>query len=247
MSPIKAYTQVQKNSDALVNQIEQHADLVKRIAYHLKGRLPDSVLVDDLIQSGMIGLIEAIHKFDANQGASFETYAGIRIRGAMLDEIRKGDWTPRSVHRKAREVAEAVRAIEAETGREAKDEEVVQRLGISMQEYHAQLRDATTTQVLSIDTPDQQDLSEDQISLNESSDEASEPLSALMQGEFQASLAEAIAGLPEREQLVMSLYYDEELNLKEIGEVLGVSESRVSQIHGQALVRIRARLSEWLA
>lgn len=245
MSPIRAYTQVQQDKSSIAQKVEQHTDLVKRIAYHLKARLPDSVLVDDLIQSGMIGLIEAIQKFDATQGASFETYAGIRIRGAMLDEIRKGDWTPRSVHRKAREAAEAIRLIESETGREAKDEDVARRLGMSVQEYHAVLQDTVTTQVLSIDTPDHYDLSEGQISLEAPSSDSDGPLQDLMQSEFQTNLVDAIASLPEREQLVMSLYYEEELNLKEIGEVLGVSESRVSQIHGQALVRIRSKLTEW--
>ncbi len=117
MTPARAYAQIQKEQSSLTVNLEEYTGLVKRIAYHLKGRLPSSVQVDDLIQSGMIGLIEAVQKYDVSQGASFETYAGIRIRGAMLDEIRKGDWTPRSVHRKSREVAEAIRVIEGKTGR----------------------------------------------------------------------------------------------------------------------------------
>jgi RNA polymerase sigma factor for flagellar operon FliA len=163
----------------------------------------------------------------------------------MLDEIRKGDWTPRSVHRKSREVSEAVRIVEARTGREARDEEVAAELGVDLETYHQTLQDSVTTQVLSIDTPDNEDLSEDQLSLQDAADDA-EPMQDLMQSQFQQHLAAAIASLPEREQLVMSLYYDEELNLKEIGEVLGVSESRVCQIHGQALVRVRARLKDWI-
>jgi RNA polymerase sigma factor for flagellar operon FliA len=245
MTPARAYAQMQKQHEAPIRNIEDYMGLVKRIAYHLKGRLPSSVQVDDLIQSGMLGLIEAMQKYDAAQGASFETYAGIRIRGAMLDEIRKGDWTPRSVHRKSREVAEAVRAVEARTGREARDEEVAAELGIDLEVYHQTLQDAVTTQVLSIDTPDHEDLSEDQLSLQDAADDA-EPMQDLMRSQFQQQLANAIATLPEREQIVMSLYYDEELNLKEIGEVLGVSESRVCQIHGQALIRVRARLKDWI-
>jgi RNA polymerase sigma factor for flagellar operon FliA len=245
MTPARAYAQMQKQDETPARNIEDYMGLVKRIAYHLKGRLPSSVQVDDLIQSGMIGLLEAMQKYDAGQGASFETYAGIRIRGAMLDEIRKGDWTPRSVHRKSREVSEAIRVIEARTGREARDEEVAAELGIDLETYHQTLQDAVTTQVLSIDTPDHEDLSEDQLSLQDAADDA-EPMQDLMQSQFQQQLAGAIAGLPEREQLVMSLYYDEELNLKEIGEVLGVSESRVCQIHAQALVRVRARLKDWI-
>lgn len=245
MSQARAYAQMQKQAESPAYAIEDYMGLVKRIAYHLKGRLPSSVQVEDLVQSGMIGLIEALQKYDASQGASFETYAGIRIRGAMLDEIRKGDWTPRSVHRKAREVSEAVRVVEARTGREARDEEVAAELGVDLDAYHQTLQDTVTTQVLSIDTPDHDDLSEDQLSLQDSADDA-EPMQDLMQSQFQQHLADAIASLPEREQIVMSLYYDEELNLKEIGEVLGVSESRVCQIHAQALVRVRARMKEWI-
>lgn len=245
MTRALAYAQMQKAHEQPVRNIEDHMDLVKRIAYHLKGRLPSSVQVEDLMQAGMIGLIEAMQKYDASQGASFETYAGIRIRGAMLDEIRKGDWTPRSVHRKAREVSEAVRAVENRTGREARDEEVASEMGISMDEYHQALKDAVTTQVLSIDQPDHDDLSEDQISLQDAADEG-EPMKDLLHNQFHEHLSQAISSLPEREQLVMSLYYDEELNLKEIGAVLGVSESRVCQIHGQALTRIRARLKDWI-
>src|SRR3989338_668824 len=131
-----------------------HAALVKRIAYHIMSRLPPSVQVDDLIQAGMIGLLEASRNYDPTQGASFETYAGIRIRGAMLDEIRKTDWTPRSVHRKARQVAEAVREIENLHGRDARDNEVAESLGISLDEYHRILQDASGCRMFSFDDPD---------------------------------------------------------------------------------------------
>lgn len=245
MSLAKAYVQMQNEQPQEERNFEDYMGLVKRIAYHVKGRLPSSVQVDDLIQSGMIGLLEAIQKYNAAQGASFETYAGIRIRGAILDEIRKGDWTPRSVHRKARELAEAVRAVEARTGREAKDEEVATELGIKIDEYHHILQDAVGAHILSIDMPDQDDLSEDQLTVLDAVDN-NEPIHELMQSQFHSHLAEAIKSLPEREQLVLSLYYDEELNLKEIGEVLSVSESRISQILSQALVRIRARLRDWI-
>ena len=131
--------------------VTKHASLVKRIAYHLMSRLPPSVQADDLIQAGMIGLLEASRNYDATQGASFETYAGIRIRGSMLDEIRRTDWTPRSVHRKARQVAEAVRSIENEHGRDARDVEVAEKLGIDLREYHKILQDATGCRVFSIE------------------------------------------------------------------------------------------------
>ena len=220
-----------------------HGPLVKRIAYHLMSRLPASVQADDLIQAGMIGLIEASRKFDPEQGASFETYAGIRIRGSMLDEIRRTDWTPRSVHRKAREVAEAVRKIENEKGRDARDVEVAEVMGLGLAEYHKILQDATGCRIFSFEDPGT--LGEDNFS--QSARQPNQPLDNLQNSDFKNGLANAIKGLPERERLVMALYYDEELNLREIGDILGVSESRVCQIHGQALIRLRARMESWLA
>ncbi len=219
-----------------------HESLVKRIAYHLMNRLPASVQADDLIQAGMIGLIEASRKFDPEQGASFETYAGIRIRGAMLDEIRRTDWTPRSVHRKAREVAEAVRRIENEKGRDARDVEVAEEMGLSLNEYHKILKDSTGCRIFSFEDPGM--LGE--AGTQQSGRHADQPLENLQKGDFKQGLANEIKGLPERERLVMALYYDEELNLREIGDILGVSESRVCQIHGQALIRLRARMGDWL-
>jgi RNA polymerase sigma factor for flagellar operon FliA len=228
-----------KDSNKLV---VAHEALVKRIAFHLMSRLPASVQVDDLIQAGMIGLIEASRKFDPEQGASFETYAGIRIRGAMLDEIRRTDWTPRSVHRKAREVAEAVRRIENEKGRDARDVEVAEAMGLGLDEYHKILQDATGCRIFSFEDPGS--VGED--GLAQTHRQPNQPLENLQNCDFKHGLAGAIKGLPERERLVMALYYDEELNLREIGEILGVSESRVCQIHGQALIRLRARMEKWL-
>ena len=219
-----------------------HEPLVKRIAYHLMSRLPASVQADDLVQAGMIGLIEASRKFDPEQGASFETYAGIRIRGAMLDEIRRTDWTPRSVHRKAREVAEAVRKIENEKGRDARDVEVAKVMGLELNEYHKILQDATGCRIFSYEDPGT--LGEENFA--QQLRQPNQPLENLQKSDFKVGLADAIKGLPERERLVMALYYDEELNLREIGDILGVSESRVCQIHGQALIRLRARMSDWL-
>jgi RNA polymerase sigma factor for flagellar operon FliA len=222
--------------------ITLHEPLVKRIAFHLLSRLPPSVQADDLIQAGMIGLIEASRNFDPEQGASFETYAGIRIRGAMLDEIRRTDWTPRSVHRKAREVAKAVRKIENEKGRDARDVEVAEAMGIGLDEYHKILQDATGCRIFSFE--DSGTLGEEGFVAPDR--QSNQPLDNLQNADFKQGLAKAIKGLPERERLVMALYYDEELNLREIGEILGVSESRVCQIHGQALIRLRARMEEWL-
>lgn len=245
MSGAALYAATQgQNQNALV---EQHAPLVKRIAHHLMNRLPPSVQVDDLIQSGMIGLIEAARNYDASQGASFETYAGIRIRGSMLDEIRRTDWTPRSVHRKARQVAEAVHQIEAEAGRDARANEVAERLGLSMTEYHKILQDASSARIFSLDEP-LDDSSSDSGTLADMVEDRgdNDPLGLLEDDGFRDGLAESIRGLPERERMVMGMYYDQALNLREIGEVLGVSESRVCQIHGQAMIRLRARMRDWL-
>ncbi|MEQ1637510.1 MAG: RNA polymerase sigma factor FliA [Methylococcales bacterium] len=232
------YASVQAGS--LDDQVMVHMPLVKRIAYHLLGRLPDTVLLDDLIQSGVLGLLEALKHYDAAQGASFETYAGIRIRGAMLDEVRRLDWTPRSVHKKAREVAAAIREIESKTGRDAAAGEVAKQLGISVEEYGHILQDSLSCRVFSVE-----ELSEegDGIQVSELS---GNPLDKLSKAGFEQALANAVLNLPERERLVVSLYYDEELNLREIGEVLNISESRVSQVNSQAMLRLRARLTDWL-
>ncbi len=222
--------------------VMEHANLVKRIAYHLASRLPPSVQVDDLIQAGMIGLLEAAKNYNGAQGASFETYAGIRIRGAMLDEIRRSDWTPRSVHRKVRAAAAAVREIEMTTGRAARGKDVAESMGIGLDEYHDILNDAASCRVFSYDDPET--LGGAEIT-NIAASDANGPLDLLHSEAFRKSLAQAIGELPDREQMIMALYYDEELNLREIGEVLGVSESRVCQLHGQALVRLRARMKAW--
>lgn len=223
--------------------MQTHAGLVRRIALHLAARLPSHVDLDDLIQAGVIGLLEAARHYSGERGASFETYAGIRIRGAMLDELRHTDWAPRSVHRRQREVSDAIRKIEQQTGREARDAEIAERLALPLGEYHDIVQDAARCQVISLDA--QRD--EDDGEAMDYADPGAGPADLLQRDEFRAALAEAIAGMPERERLVMSLYYDDELNLKEIGAVLDVSESRVCQIHGQALLRLRARLSEWTA
>ena len=222
--------------------LHQHAPLVKRIAHHLMARMPASVQVDDLIQAGMIGLFEAAKKYDTSKGASFETYAGIRIRGAMLDEVRKGDWAPRSVHRYGRQIADAIKSIESNTGRDAQDREIAQALDISLDDYYQHLQDLAGTRLFSFEDLEQcADHGVDAIP-----GDSPEPLDRIQRERFLQALTEAISTLPEREQMVLALYYDEGLNLKEVGAVLGVSESRVSQLHGQAAMRLRSRLSSWL-
>lgn len=227
-----------ERADSLVRQ---HASLVKRIAFHLMARLPSSVQVDDLIQAGMIGLLEASKKYEPSKGASFETYAGIRIRGSMMDEIRKGDWVPRSVHRNARKISEAIKIVEGRESRDAKDHEVAKELDMSLDEYYVCLKDSASGKLFSYDeVVDNGDGSVDQLE-----NHSENPYAEIQSDAFKEGLAKAILTLPERERIVLSLYYDEELNLKEIGAVLSVSESRVSQIHSQAALRLRSRLTEW--
>ncbi|MFE8069523.1 RNA polymerase sigma factor FliA [Marinobacteraceae bacterium S3BR75-40.1] len=232
------YNQTRSRSpDELVSR---HAPLVKKIALHLMARLPESVQLDDLMQAGMVGLLEAASKYDASKGASFETYAGIRIRGAIVDEIRRGDWVPRSVHRNARRISDAIKQVEDREGRDARDTEIAAELDMSLDEYYSCLSDASSGRLFSLD-----ELSESSDAPFAPQENDDNPSSALEDDAFRSGLAEAIEELPERERLVLALYYQEELNLKEIGLVLGVSESRVSQIHSQAAMRLRGRLSEW--
>jgi len=240
MSVVNAYEAYKpaQDSDALVRR---HAELVKRIAYHLAGRLPSSVEVADLIQAGMLGLLEAAANYTADRGASFETYAGIRIRGAMLDALRKLDWAPRSVHRKARAAAAAIRELEAETGNEAQDTAIAQRMGVTLDDYYKVVQDAASCRLVSLnDMP-----GDDESPMARTADNSADPFREIVDADFRKALVLAIDELPEREKLVMSLYYDDEMNLKEIGAVLKVTESRVCQLHGQALVRLKARLVEW--
>lgn len=234
---VKAYRQQLQGNEI----VDKHASLVKRIAHHLMVRLPASVLVDDLIQAGMIGLLEAAKNFDDTKGASFETFAGIRIRGAMLDEIRKGDWTPRSVHKNSRAITAAIAQVERETGYDARDTDVAENMGVPLTQYHKMLNEVNAGKLIGIEDLG---VAEDVITptKNKSADTSYDEL---VHGLFQEALKKAITTLPEREAIVLSLYYDEELNLREIGEVLNVSESRVSQIHTQAMLRLKAKLSAW--
>jgi RNA polymerase sigma factor FliA len=221
--------------------IERHMDLVRRIAYHMMGRLPASVQVEDLIQAGVVGLLEAGRKYDSKHQASFETYAGIRIRGAMLDEVRRQDWAPRSAHKATRRISEAMRAVEARTGRGATAKDVASELGVDLDTYHDMVKKVAQGRVLSLEA-----LSDGEGDYADKlPGRGDDPSELCLKESFAAAAAGAIDELPERERLVLSLYYDDELNLKEIGEVLGVTESRVCQIHGQALARLRACLGEW--
>jgi RNA polymerase sigma factor for flagellar operon FliA len=222
------------------NLIEEHSGLVNRIAYHLAARLPASVVVDDLIQVGMIGLLDASQNYDASQGAAFTTYATIRIRGAMLDELRRNDWAPKSVHKKHRDLMKVVSKIETKTGREAKPKDVAEQMGITLNEYFELIQETNTCRILNF-----VDLGTDDDSLHGNNNVAAlNPVEGIQKQQFREQLVTAINILPKREKLIVSLYYDEELNLREIGEVLDVSESRVSQLLGQAHLRMRKFITE---
>jgi RNA polymerase sigma factor for flagellar operon FliA len=235
MEGTAAYAENQTRSSDDV--VREYLPLVKKIGLHLVARLPSDVELDDLMQVGMIGLIQARESYDASLGASFSTFAGIRIKGAMLDEVRRNDWVPRSVQQKIKRVSHAIRDAEARLGRSVTDSEIANELGMSLPEYHDISRELVHSRLISLD----------QVEVESESEGSEPPLSVGHEDvKFKEGLVRAINALPERETLMMSLYYDDELNLKEIGEVMGVSESRVSQIHGQALARVRTRMNEWL-
>ncbi len=224
--------------------VVQYAPLVKRIAYHLMARLPASVQVDDLIQVGMIGLLDAASNYDDTQGAQFETYAVQRIRGAMLDELRQCDWLPRSARKTLRQIETAMNALEQRVCRAPTEREVADELHVSLDGYQQMLLDARGCQLLHYE--DLQNSEGEDYFERHCADDSTEPFAKLQDGRFRAKLIEAIGILPEREKLMMAMYYEEELNLREIGEVLGVSESRVCQLHSQAMARLRSKLKEWL-
>jgi len=198
------------------------------------------ILAAIIIQSGLIGLLDASKHYDPSQGAQFETYATIRIWGTILDEVRRSDWVPKSVHKKARDLTSAIAEIERRTGRDARDIEVSQELGVSLDEYYNILQDSSSCRMLSFNDLD----ADDTQSLGMFEDRHSNVVSDVMDEEFKQRLSHAIASLPERERMVMSLYYDTEMNLKEVGALIGISESRVSQLLSLAQLRLVARMNE---
>ncbi|WP_404472546.1 RNA polymerase sigma factor FliA [Vreelandella venusta] len=218
--------------------LTQYMPLVRRQALTLQVRLPASIELDDLIQAGMVGLLEALGRFDAAQGATFATFASQRIRGAMMDELRTRDWLPRSVRRSARAMDEAVRRLEQQLGRAPDEGEIARDLGMPLSDYQQLLNDTNSGQLLPFE--------ELVVEGGEpsSSDAGNRLFDQLLGAQQRQALIEAIEALPEREKLLMALYYQEEMNLKEVGAVLGVTESRVSQLHSQAVSRLRARLHD---
>ena len=223
--------------------LKEHAPLVRKLAHQLKAKLPPSVEVDDLIQAGMIGLLDAVNRYEETHGAQFETYAVQRIRGAMLDELRSSDWMPRSMRQNMRKIEVAMTVLQQRLGRPPTETEVAKQLKMSLAEYQELLTDGGGHQLVYYE--DFHDSEGNEHFLDRyCSDDKSDPLKALMNTGFRQAVIDAIMALPEREKILMGLYYEQELNLKEIGAIMSVSESRVCQLHGQAVARMRAYLKE---
>jgi RNA polymerase sigma factor for flagellar operon FliA len=223
--------------------ISEHAPLVKRLAHQLKAKLPPSVEVDDLIQAGMIGLLDAVNRYEDNHGAQFETYAVQRIRGAMLDELRSSDWLPRSMRQNMRKIEEAMNVLQQRLGRAPQESEVARQLKLSLDEYQDLLSEGGGHQLVYYEDFHDSE-GNDHFLDRYCTDDSSDPLQRLMNSGFRSAVIDAITVLPEREKILMGLYYEQEMNLKEIGAIMGVSESRVSQLHSQAVARMRAYLRE---
>ncbi|MEQ1814187.1 MAG: RNA polymerase sigma factor FliA [Candidatus Nitrotoga sp.] len=218
--------------------LREHAPLVKRLAHQLMVKLPYSVQIDDLIQAGMMGLLDAASRYDEFHGAQFETYATQRIRGAMLDELREADWLPRGMRRDMRRIEVAISRTQQKLGRSPTETEIAKDMGIPLIEYQQMLQESRGAQLVYYEDfygEDDDDFFE-RFEFGNDDD----PMDLLTNERFKAELAHAIRNLPERECKLMGMIYEQEMNLREIGEVLGVSESRVSQLHSQAVARLRS-------
>lgn len=225
--------------------IQAHLPLVKRIAYHLMGRLPASVECDDLIQAGLIGLLDAVDRFDDSQGAHFETYATQRIRGAMLDELREADWASRNVRRASRQIENAIHVLQQRLQRPPSEQEIAAQMDMNINDYFDLLNETRGAQLVYYEdlySADNEDFLERFVD-----DLASGPFEMLADQNFKKALGQAIKELPDREKMLMGMYYEQEMNFKEIGSILGVSESRICQLHGQAVARLRGFLRDWIA
>jgi RNA polymerase sigma factor for flagellar operon FliA len=226
--------------------LKQYSPLVRRLAHQMIAKLPANVELDDLIQVGMIGLSDALSRFDANQGVQFETFATQRIRGAMLDELRGNDWMSRGDRRHQRSIEAAVHKLEQRHGRAPSESEIAREMGLSLTDYQELLGKVRGTQLVYLeDMGGGDDGDDDYLDRHVSDEDAANPLGRLSDRRMREALVAAIENLPEREQYVMSMYYEQDMNLKEIAAVLGVTESRVCQLHSQSIARLRSRLREW--
>lgn len=220
--------------------LRDYAPLVKRLAHQMMTRLPYSVQIDDIMQAGMMGLLDAAGRYDEIHGAQFETYATQRIRGAMLDELRSADWLPRSMRRDMRKIEQAVSRMQQKLGRSPNESEIAAEMGVSLAEYQAMLQEARGSQLIYYE--DFQDEDHDDFFEHFEFSNDINPLDLLQDDRFKSELARAIETLPERERMLMGMIYEHEMNLREVGEVFGVSESRISQLHSQAVARLRSAL-----
>jgi RNA polymerase sigma factor FliA len=220
--------------------VERFAPLVTRLARQMVAKLPASVELDDIVQAGMIGLMDAARRYSDNHGAQFETFATQRVRGAMLDELRQNDWAPRTVRRTQRAIDAAIHVLEQRLGRAPGEREVARELGVGLADYREMLLEARASQMVSFDETEPE---AEGGAAAQPADPACDPLARVEERRFREALVDAIGQLPEREGQVMALYYDEDLNFREIAAVLGVTESRVCQLHSQAVARLRARVN----
>jgi RNA polymerase sigma factor FliA len=229
------------NRDA---QIRQYSPLVKRLAHHMIAKLPASVEVDDLIQVGMIGLTEALARFEPSQGVQFETFASQRIRGAMIDELRGGDWMSRGSRKSQKEIEQAVHKLEHRLQRAPMESEIAAELEMSLADYQELLAKVRGTQLVYLEDFSGGDDGNDYLDRHVAQEDEN-PEHILNDGRMRSALVEAIKNLPEREQYIMSMYYEHDMNLKEIAAVLGVTESRVCQLHSQSIARLRAKMRDY--
>jgi len=225
-------------------QLKQYSSLVRRLAHQMIAKLPANVEIDDLIQVGMIGLSDALTRFDAGQGVQFETFATQRIRGAMLDELRGADWMSRGTRKQQRDIEGAVHRLEQRLGRAPQESEIAKEMDMSLADYQEMLGKVRGTQLIHLEDMSGEDGDNDYLDRHVT-DEGNDPLALLQDHRMRSALVEAIKNLPEREQFVMSMYYEQDMNLKEIAAVLGVTESRVCQLHSQSIARLRVKLREW--
>ena len=229
----------QLDRDAL---IRQYSPLVRRLAHHMMAKLPPSIQVDDLIQVGLIGLSEALTRFEANQGVQFETFATQRIRGAMIDELRENDWMSRGSRKSQKEIESALTRLEHKLGRSPSESEIAAELGLDLAEYQALLYKVKGTQLVYLEDMTGSGEGEDGFLDRHMVDNEADPMQLLRNQRLRGALVNAIKALPEREQYIMSMYYEQDMNLKEIAAVLGVTESRVCQLHSQSIARLRAKM-----
>ena len=229
----------QLDRDAL---IRQYSPLVRRLAHHMMAKLPPSIQVDDLIQVGLIGLSEALTRYEANQGVQFETFATQRIRGAMIDELRENDWMSRGSRKSQKEIETALTRLEHKLGRSPSESEIAAELGLSLAEYQSLLYKVKGTQLVYLEDMTGSGEGEDGFLDRHMVDDDADPMQLLRNQRLRGALVTAIKGLPEREQYIMSMYYEQDMNLKEIAAVLGVTESRVCQLHSQSIARLRAKM-----